>query len=495
MRRALANSLNIPAVKTLALVGLPEALKTAEDMGITTLNTPDRYGLSLVLGGGEVKPIEMAGAFAAFGDNGTFHQPTTILKVQDNKGKTLSEYKPEENSFQALDPQIAYEISNILDDDDARCMVFGCDNPLNFGDVHVAAKTGTTQEFHDAWTNGYTTKIATSVWVGNNDNTKMTNGADGIVVAAPIFHDYMANFATEDDFIRPSGIQDLSVEKYSSKLPTQYSKEYTKDIFASWQVPTERDDINVVLKVNKINGRLATDNTPLELIEERLFTNLHNEWGKLWKDYPNWEGPVRGWAIGHGMNLAPPSEDDDSYNGRPSISFSNPISGATLTGEVALRVSVGSDQKIDNVTYYLGDTQIASSTGAPYAASFNSSSYPNGAYKLTAKVTDVNGVSEQNSIDVTLQNESAPRISNLSVSGITTNTATISFLTDISSSTKVDFGLSAGNLDQSKQINSSSTSHSTIISGLSSGKKYYFRVTATNSKGTSSSAEGNFTTL
>ncbi len=249
------------------------------------------------------------------------------------------------------------------------------------------------------------------------------------------------------------------------------------------------------MKVNKINGRLATDNTPLELIEERLFTNLHNEWGKLWKDYPNWEGPVRSWAIGHGMNLAPPSEDDDSYNGRPSISFSNPTSGATLTGEVVLRVSVGSDQKIDNVTYYLGDTQIASSTGAPYAASFNSSSYPNGAYKLTAKVTDVNGVSEQNSIDVTVQNESAPRISNLSVSGITTNTATISFLTDISSSTKVDFGLSAGNLDQSKQINTGGTSHSTIISGLSSGKKYYFRVTATNSKGTSSSAEGNFTTL
>lgn len=114
MRTALSNSLNIPAVKTLALAGVDNALKTAKDLGITTLNQPERYGLSLVLGGGEVKPIEMAGAFAAFADSGTYHNPTSIIKVEDHTGKVLYNFDAKNNKFKAIDPQIAYEISAIL---------------------------------------------------------------------------------------------------------------------------------------------------------------------------------------------------------------------------------------------------------------------------------------------------------------------------------------------------------------------------------------------
>jgi len=493
IRTALSNSLNIPAVKTLALVGVPEALKTAKDMGITTLNSPERYGLSLVLGGGEVKPIEMAGAFASFSDGGTYHQPTSILKVEDHVGKVLYEYKSEENKFKALDPQIAYEITDILDDDNARQMVFGSRNSLDFGeDYHVAAKTGTTQEFHDAWTVGYSAKIATAVWVGNNDNTKMAGGADGSVVAAPIFHDYMINFANNEDFKRPEGIQELTVEKYSSRLPSQYSKDTVKDIFASWQAPTERDNINIILKVNRANNKLANDSTPAELIEEKLFTNLHNEWGDDWKKYPNWEGPVRSWAQGNGMNLLPPSEQDDSYSSRPQVSITSPTNNQTVKNQITISVSNNSPQGVSSVKYYLNDTEIGSSTSSPYSTVFNTAKYANGSYKLTARLSDSNGVGAEGSVQIIIKNDVAPKITNLNVSGITTNSATVSFTTDVAVDSAVYFGLTNA-YGLSATSGSKTTSHSTVLGGLTSGKKYYFKCVAGIS-GNEGILEGSFNT-
>jgi len=477
MRTALSNSLNIPAVKTLALVGVPEALKTAKDLGITTLNQPDRYGLALVLGGGEVKPIEMAGAFGAFADNGTYHQPTSILKVEDSKGKVLYEYKPEDNKFQAVDPQVAYEVSSILDDDGARQMVFGSNNALDFGnDYHVAAKTGTTQEFHDAWTIGYSTQIATAVWVGNNDNTKMSNGADGSVVAAPIFHTYMANFSSnKDDFVRPSGIQEVTVEKFSNKLPSQYSRDLIKDIFASWQVPTEKDDVNVILRVNKTNNMLATDSTPAELIEEKLFANIHNEWGPAWKEHPNWEGPVRAWANANDLPL-PTAESDQSYSKRPEIRITNPANGATVSGSVSVTVDASSEQGIKNVSYFVDDAGAASSGSSPYNVSFDSSKYANGSHKLTARLYDNNGVTGEGSIQINIQNSAT--ISNVSVSAITNSSAQISFKTNIAVSSTIKFSQDQNNLNQEVSSGSSTINHAASLTGLASGKKYYFRITA-----------------
>jgi len=403
MRTALANSLNIPAVKTLALAGVDQAVKTAKDLGITSLTQPDKYGLALVLGGAEVRPIEMAGAFSAFGNNGEFHKPVGILKIVDTKKKVLYEYKPDANKFQAIDPQIAYEISNILDDDDARCMVFGCSNPLNFGDNHVAAKTGTTSEFRDAWTVGYTTKYSTAVWVGNNDNTKMGSGADGSVIAAPIFHEYMAKVVDDSDFTRPKGIQEITVEKFSNKLPTSYSRDTVKDIFASWQVPTEKDNINSIFRVNKSNNLIATDSTPPELIEEKVFSNIHNEWGDDWQKYPNWESPVRAWAEGSG-HLLPPSSKDDSYAKLPTISITSPSSGASVRSTVTITTNISSDHGIKEVVYYLDDSQIGSNSGAPYSMSLDTTKYSNGTHTLSAKMTDSNDVTARGNISINISN-------------------------------------------------------------------------------------------
>jgi len=184
LRQALAGSLNLPAVKTLYLAGLKNSLQTAKDFGITTLNEPDRYGLSLVLGGGEVTLLEMTSAYGIFAAEGLKTPVVSILKIEDNEGKVIEENKKEPTKV--LDTQIAREINSILSDNIARSPIFGTNNTLYFDGYQVAAKTGTTQYFNDAWTIGYTPSVAVGIWVGNNDNSS-TNKKTGIGLAAPIW--------------------------------------------------------------------------------------------------------------------------------------------------------------------------------------------------------------------------------------------------------------------------------------------------------------------
>ncbi|TSC92260.1 MAG: 1A family penicillin-binding protein, partial [Candidatus Berkelbacteria bacterium Licking1014_85] len=359
MRHALANSLNIPAVKTLSLAGLNKSLETAHDLGITTLNDPDRYGLALVLGGGEVKPIEMANAFAVFGNSGNYAPINPILKVESASGEILEEFKSDEvKTRQVLDPQIAFQISDILSDNNARTAIFGSRNNLAFYDRPVAVKTGTTQEFHDAWTVGFTPQISTAVWVGNSDNTKMKNGADGSVLAAPIWHKFMEDYLKTlpvEKFTIPDGVSQVEVDKLSNKLPSDFSPERIKDWFASWQAPKNVDDIHIKVKVNKLNGKLATDSTPPELIEEKLYTNIHSEK----PDNPAWEGPVRAWAQNAGISNLPPADKDDMYaNAFKSINFINPTENTNISGKTIISVSASSSQGVKEVAFALDNNVI-----------------------------------------------------------------------------------------------------------------------------------------
>ncbi len=191
MRQALAMSLNVPAVQTLALAGIDDTIKLATRLGITTLTDPKRYGLALVLGGAEVKPIEMANAFSVFSQEGIRYAINPIKKIISQKdGDFLSEKISQ--GTRVLDVDIARKINSILSDNAARTPIFGSNSPLAFpSGIAVAAKTGTTQNFRDAWTVGYTPAITTAVWAGNNDNRPMHAGADGIFVAAPIWREFM----------------------------------------------------------------------------------------------------------------------------------------------------------------------------------------------------------------------------------------------------------------------------------------------------------------
>jgi membrane carboxypeptidase/penicillin-binding protein PbpC len=188
VRKALAGSLNIPAVKMLYLVGVNRAIDFAEKLGFTTLTDRNRYGLSLVLGGAETKLVEQVGAFSAFANDGTMTPVHGIVSVVNSAGDEL--YKTP-SAEQVMDPEVARKINSILSDNNARTFVFGAKTPLFFPDRKVAAKTGTTQDFRDALTVGYTPELAVGVWTGNNDNSQMKQGSDGIYVAAPLFHTFM----------------------------------------------------------------------------------------------------------------------------------------------------------------------------------------------------------------------------------------------------------------------------------------------------------------
>ncbi len=189
-RQALAMSLNIPAVKVLERVGVRDAVNLATRLGITTLDKPERYGLSLVLGGADVKPLEMASAFSVFGQEG-IKRPIGFIKEIRGRDKKLLFEKPTVEE-RVLDSEVARRINSILSDNAARTPIFGPRSPLAFpSGVQVAAKTGTTQNFRDAWTVGYTESIAAAVWVGNNDFSPMLAGSDGIFVAAPIWRAFL----------------------------------------------------------------------------------------------------------------------------------------------------------------------------------------------------------------------------------------------------------------------------------------------------------------
>ncbi|MDD3399619.1 MAG: transglycosylase domain-containing protein [Candidatus Paceibacterota bacterium] len=189
LREALAQSINVPAVKVLYLAGLSETIDLAKSMGITTLNQePSWYGLSLVLGGGEVRLIDMVSAYGVFATEGYSIPPVFISKIEDSEGNIIEENN--RTPKKVLDTQTARLINDVLSDNEARAPLFGWNSPLYFPGYDVAVKTGTTQEYKDAWTVGYTTSVVAGVWAGNNDGT-LPDQKPGLVLASPIWNEFM----------------------------------------------------------------------------------------------------------------------------------------------------------------------------------------------------------------------------------------------------------------------------------------------------------------
>lgn len=207
LRNALAQSLNIPAVKVLYLTGIKDAIKLAGDMGITTLNDPDRLGLTLVLGGGEVKLLEHTGVYGVFANEGVRATRRTILRIEDTTGNIIEETQTEEH--RVMDRNIALQITDILSDNDARTPLWGSNSLIHFPNRDVAAKSGSTNNSRDAWIMGYAPNIAVGVWVGNNNNTPM-NGLSGLI-ATPIwraFMDIVLAKTEEESFGQPQTIDE-----------------------------------------------------------------------------------------------------------------------------------------------------------------------------------------------------------------------------------------------------------------------------------------------
>ncbi len=271
-KEALGMSLNIPAVKVLYLAGVKDAIQMAKSMGITTLNQPERLGLSLVLGGGEVKLLDHASAFGTLANGGIKKEKTAILKIVNGKGEILEEFIP--NSGQrVVEEKYVAMVDHILSTNDYRAPVFGSNSPLRFDSRQVAVKTGTTNEFRDGWTVGYTPSLVVGVWAGNNNNSPMKAGADGVNVAAPIWRNFLDNV-----------LGNYSFEKFP-----EYKEEETKKDILDGKLDIEKD-----VKVCKIDDDeycLANDNCPSKKEKERDFLNAHTILWYVKKDDPRGEKP------------------------------------------------------------------------------------------------------------------------------------------------------------------------------------------------------------
>lgn len=401
MRRALAGSLNIPAVKTLYLAGLNNVFDVAEAFGYTTFTDRSRYGLSLVLGGAEVRLLDHVGAYAALAREGVRHPTTPILKVEDKNGKTLEQY--EKREIRVLDEKIVRQTNSILTDNGARSFIFGSKSPLVLPGRPVAAKTGTTNDFRDGWTLGFTPSLAAGVWVGNNDNTEMKRGADGVVVAAPIWNFYMRKVLTG-----------TPVESF--KTPDRNSADK----------PILRGQFEVVKKVpvDRITGKVIPESCretyPKQFVVTKDFKEVHDT--LFWVDksdprgpipehpekdpqFPAWEGAVRAWAAKHKyVDIAKLPQEKCSLRENPSapaVTITAPIAGASITTTTTtFAATATSDQQIKRLDFFLDDAPIGSSATAPYELSYTNTRFENGPHVLRAIATDALGAAGEASVSV-----------------------------------------------------------------------------------------------
>jgi membrane peptidoglycan carboxypeptidase len=360
MREALAGSLNISAVKAVYLAGVQETINTSHDLGITDLKRgADFYGLPLALGTGEVKPLDLASAYGTFANMGERQDIKWFTKITDSKGKVIEEKKAEKGK-QVIDSEIAYMINDVMSDNSARAYVFGTNNRLNIPGKKVAAKTGTTESHHDAWTAGYSRNISTVVWVGNNDNRKMSRGADGSVVAAPIWNSFMTKYADNIGWEkeRPSKIQNLEIDTITGKKPIQGSK-IKKDLFPSWYKLSEAGGTVNTFKIDKISGKLATPNCPEDAIEEVRIAKITAEIPPNDPSFTRWNAPILAWAASNGFATGTifgiPEEECDLHDGvgLPGITFSNLYTGKTVTDTFEVRVSVVAPKGVEKVEIYV----------------------------------------------------------------------------------------------------------------------------------------------
>jgi len=321
MKESLPQSLNIPAVEALYLAGVKDSIELAKKMGITGLNYPDRYGLSLVLGGGEVKLLDHVNAYGTIANSGVHQTKTAILRVEDNKKNILEEYKQSEGERVVEEKYVAM-LEHVMSTNDYRAPVFGSNSPLRFDNRPVAAKTGTTNEFRDGWTIGFTPSLVVGVWAGNNNNTAMKAGADGVNVAAPIWRAFL----------------DQTLGNYAIEQFPKYEKEETGKPILDGNTDAMQENIKVCeITKNKYEDKigkycLANSSCPDDTEDKKDFSTIHNILWYVNKDDPrgdapknpesdpqfkNWEKGVREWYADKGKKsdskFAPSEECKSEY--------------------------------------------------------------------------------------------------------------------------------------------------------------------------------------
>lgn len=393
MKKALAGSLNVPAVMTLYLTGIDTVLDNAQKFGYTTFTDRSRYGLSLVLGGAEVKLLEHTNAFATFAREGIYHPTTPILKVEDSSGNVLEEYK--EQSEEVFDAEVMRNLNKVLSTDSLRAFIFGAHSKLTLPDRPVAVKTGTTNDYRDAWTMGYTPSLATGVWVGNNDNSEMNKGADGSIIAAPIWNQFMSG-----------ALEGTPVEEFKDPEPIKLKT----------NKPILRGEIDKIemKKVDKVTGKLIPDSCastyPSEYVEEREFKQTHTILYYVNKDDPQgeypknpqedpyfsiWENTVKRWASGQEGYIVDDPEYEDcglrDANKKPTVTITAPKNGTEMsstTFNIKADITPTNGRNIKEVTYLIDNKVVDTQTSSPFHTDYSPDSLTAGKHTLLIEAKD-----------------------------------------------------------------------------------------------------------
>ena len=403
MRSALAGSLNIPAVKTLYLAGYENVKQLLQNMGYSTITAQSQCGLALVLGGCEVKLIDHVGAFTAFARDGERAELAAILKVEDKNGQVLDEFQ--EKKHKVLSENSVREINSILTDTNARAFIFGAAPNLTLPDRPVAAKTGTTNNNNDGWTIGFTPSIVTGVWAGNSDGTDMKGNADGVNVAAPIWHEYM--------------------QKVLAGTPVEYFKApeaLSEDLppILRGQAPSDME-----VEIDKASGKLATPLTPDSFREKKKFNQNHDILYYVNKDNPTgpppanpaadpmfqpWEDGVKKWVekIAQEQNITissdqAPTEYDDLHvpQNQPTLTLISPQDKQTLDSYPAkFQVQANAPRGISRVLYEIDGKTIGIATASPFNFETNFLDIENGYHQL--KVTAFDDIDNSASVQIAI---------------------------------------------------------------------------------------------
>jgi len=403
LRYTLGNSINMAAVKLLAMVGIKDVLETSYSMGITTLpptqETLNRVGLSLTLGGGEVKLIDLTGAYAPFMNKGFRVDPLAILKVEDKDGKVLEEAKPQKGK-RIISEEQAFLIANILSDNSAREIIFGQNSLLNIPGKQIAVKTGTTNDKRDNWTIGGNSQALVGVWVGNNDNSQMLNVASGISGASPIWRRVLlealsGNPVVSFDF--PGSIVSANVD-FVSGYRAHDGFASRMEYFIKGTEPGE-DIVHMMLKICKTDpttggagGKLAT---PGDIAggnyDQKEYFVFKEEDPTAAKSGPNrWQEGILNWLNGQADSRYHPPNDYCGTANPVNVEFVSPGDQSSDLGN-SFTIKFRADSSVDIVSAELeiDGTKVKDFTSLPFE--YQVSGLSDGVHTLRAKAKDANG--------------------------------------------------------------------------------------------------------
>lgn len=408
LRFALGNSINTIAVKLTALAGLKDIMTNGFNAGISTWEPTDanmsNVGLSLALGGREVKLLELTSAYGVFADGGVRIDPVAILKVQDNTGKTLYEYKPVTGK-RVFSPEVSFLVSSILSDNNSRKDVFGENNLLQIPGHTVAVKTGTTDQKRDNWTVGYDQNIVTGVWVGNNDNTVMAPAiTSGVTGAAPIWNRIMKvalKGFSDKPFKVPDDVVAIQVDALSGGLP-HGSDPVRSEYFIKGTESIGQGSIYKTLKISKSNGKLAND---LEVktgnYDQKDFIVLTENDPVSGDGKNRWQDGINQWIKDNKKDdplYNPPTEVSDTNQNDVIINLDTPHDQQRVdSNNVQIRVKAVSLRDIVKFTVQDNGTQVIDKASDTIDQAVTMT---NGKHKITIKVSDSSGNSGQTEINI-----------------------------------------------------------------------------------------------